>query len=69
MLMILKLFEGSAKDDINIDSAILELVDLIYKEKNIQSGEKKQPEKQKVQKLSTKTMRVKKKGACCSNPV
>ena len=25
----LKLFEGSAKDDINIDSAILELVDLI----------------------------------------
>jgi small GTP-binding protein len=65
----LKLFEGSAKDDINIDSAILELVDLIYKEKNIQSGEKKQPEKQKVQKLSTKTMRVKKKGACCSNPV
>ena len=65
----LKLFEGSAKDDINIDAAILELVDLIYKEKNIQSGEKKQPEKQKVQKLSTKTMRVKKKGACCSNPV
>ena len=65
----LKLFEGSAKDDINIDAAILELVELIYKEKNIQSGEKKQPETQKVQKLSTKTVRVKQKGSCCSNPV
>lgn len=65
----LKLFEGSAKDDINIDAAILELVDLIYKEKNIQSGDKKQPEMQKVQKLSTKTVRIKQKGACCSNPV
>ena len=65
----LKLFEGSAKDDINIDAAILELVDLIYKEKNIQSGDKKQPEMQKVQKLSTKTVRVKQKGSCCSNPV
>ena len=65
----LKLFEGSAKDDINIDAAILELVDLIYKEQNIQSGDKKQPEMQKVQKLSTKTVRIKQKGACCSNPV
>ena len=60
----LKLFEGSAKEGINIDEAIEELVGLIYKEKKITQGEKKEETKQNVQ-LFANNANNDKKIKCC----
>ena len=60
----LKLFEGSAKEGINIDEAIEELVGLIYKEKKINQGEKKEDTKQNVQ-LFANNANNDKKIKCC----
>ena len=63
----LKLFEGSAKQGININEAIEELVGLIYKEKKIKAkGEKKEDKKQNV-KLFQEHHKVKKNGCCKNN--
>jgi small GTP-binding protein len=63
----LKLFEGSAKQGININEAIEELVGLIYKEKKIKAkGEKKEEKKQNV-KLFQEHHKVKKNGCCKNN--
>ena len=63
----LKLFEGSAKQGININEAIEELVGLIYKEKKIKAkGEKKEEKKQNV-KLFQEHQKVKKNGCCKNN--
>ena len=63
----LKLFEGSAKEGININEAIEELVGLIYKEKKIKDkGEKKEEKKQNV-KLFQQHQKVKKNGCCKNN--
>ena len=61
----LKLFEGSAKEGINIDEAIEELVGLIYKEKKINQGEKKEDTKQNVQ-LFANNAKNNKKIKCCN---
>ena len=60
----LKLFEGSAKEGINIDEAIEELVGLIYKEKKINQGEKKEDTKQNVQLFANNANSNKKKKCC-----
>jgi len=63
----LKLFEGSAKQGININEVIEELVGLIYKEKKIKAkGEKKEEKKQNV-KLFQEHHKVKKNGCCKNN--
>ena len=63
----LKLFEGSAKQGININEAIEEFVGLIYKEKKIKAkGEKKEEKKQNV-KLFQEHHKVKKNGCCKNN--
>ena len=59
-----KLFEGSAKEGINIDEAIEELVGLIYKEKKINQGEKKEDTKQNVQLFANNANSNKKKKCC-----
>jgi small GTP-binding protein len=63
----LKLFEGSAKQGININEAIEELVGLFYKEKKLKAkGEKKEEKKQNV-KLFQEHHKVKKNGCCKNN--
>ena len=61
----LKLFEGSAKQGININEVIEELVGLIYKEKKINQGEKKEDTKQNVQ-LFANNAKSNKKKKCCN---